>query len=214
MNQQSNSNKSNSSNNSNNKGPSKKNYRPKHKSNNTAQASGNSNSGTKNDGPKKPNNNKNRKRYNSNNSNNSNNNNNRNGNSKTNRVCSHYDTLQDQHIIARKKFFELFYRADKNQKRKLENKFNATLEALRKYEAELKPDQKILLQKKVNGQPLDLTYSSTREMSAEHSFVEECTTPDDIHINEIQKERDNYSTDTEESLGSIDDYKKYKGIVD
>jgi hypothetical protein len=211
MNQQSNSNKSNSSNNSNNKGPSKKNYRPKHKSNNTAQASGNSNSGTKNDGPKKPNNNKNRKRYNSNNSNN---NNNRNGNSKTNRVCSHYDTLQDQHIIARKKFFELFYRADKNQKRKLENKFNATLEALRKYEAELKPDQKILLQKKVNGQPLDLTYSSTREMSAEHSFVEECTTPDDIHINEIQKERDNYSTDTEESLGSIDDYKKYKGIVD
>ena len=125
------------------------------------------------------------------------------------RIYEKYQNLLEQHIIARKKFHDLFYRADLQQRNKLERHFYSTLKDLRDFEARLNPAEKELFEKRNNGLGLDTTYStqnaellalSTQVISAE---------PSDPHYMQSQKAT-TYRDDKEESIGSKADYEKYK----
>jgi hypothetical protein len=125
------------------------------------------------------------------------------------RILQKYDNLLEQHVIARRKYYEMHGRTQGKQFAKLERNLNDTLKALRDFESGLKDWQRDVLNKKINGYPEDKFISDKYGEKTERvDFVGEFEDP---HLLDTQKEA-NYASDTEESSGSIDDYYKYKGI--
>lgn len=122
-----------------------------------------------------------------------------------------YDHLLEQHVQARRKYFELFYRKDPRRVEKLERNFQKTSMDIRSFETRLKPWQLEVLYKRTEGYPLDLDYSE----SSQEKVVDELPTAPfiDIHINASQRARSSYKDDTEESVGSFEDYEKYKELT-
>ncbi|MFZ8932334.1 MAG: hypothetical protein ACO20H_10055 [Bacteriovoracaceae bacterium] len=124
------------------------------------------------------------------------------------RIFKKYMNLLEQHIVARKKFYELFFRADPNQKVKLEKAFNNTIEQVRSFEDSLSQDEKKLLNSRINKYKEDIDYSqnhSLEENKAQYDVIE------DPHLLPSQKSTE-FKEDTEESIGSIEDYQAYKGL--
>lgn len=126
------------------------------------------------------------------------------------RVMQKYDNLLDQHLIARRKFYEMYGRADKKLLTKLENNFNKTLVDLRQYEHGLKDWQQEVLLKKIDGLPKDTFISGT--YGQEIISVEFDGTFEDPHLLTTQKAQA-WAEDTEESSGSMEDYEKYKASI-
>lgn len=128
------------------------------------------------------------------------------------RIIQKYDNLMEQYITARKKFFEQFGRSNTKQLHKIESNYQASLESLRNFELELKEDwQKEVLQNKIDSLPADRQYTSDHNIEPigeQVSFVGEFEDP---HLLAVQKQH-TWSEDTEESMGSIEDYYSYKGI--
>lgn len=129
------------------------------------------------------------------------------------RIQQKYDNLMEQYLTARKKYFDIFGRANQKQMDKIIKNYHMALEALRKFGSELKEDwQKEILEQKVNGLPEDRQYSTDHDLvpkGDEISFVGEFEDP---HLLKTQKEH-NWSNDTEESTGTMDDYHAYKGTT-
>jgi hypothetical protein len=133
----------------------------------------------------------------------------------TNQVLVKYDNLLEQHLITRRKYYEYFNRVDERQLIKLEKNFFDSIEHLRRFEANLEPWQREALEKrKTERYRLDLTYSNNRDWNPEE-IAKEGFQPDeneDPHFKESQKEAfEEYKEDTEESVGTYEDYLKIKG---
>ena len=122
-----------------------------------------------------------------------------------------YLNLLEKHLEARKKYYDLFHRADPRQLSKLERSFSRTVIELREYEDNIKPEYKDRFEAKYNGLKLDHTYSSNHEISPDQEEVSTEGEFEDPHLLSVQKET-SFVDDTEESMGSIEDYKKYKGL--
>lgn len=134
----------------------------------------------------------------------------------TNQVLVKYDNLLEQHLITRRKYFEYYNRADDRQLYRLEKNFYDSLEHLRRFEAGLEPWQREALEKrKTERYKLDLTYSNNRGWDPEEIAKAEFR-PDeneDPHFKNTQKEAfEEYRDDTEESVGTFEDYLKLKGL--
>lgn len=127
------------------------------------------------------------------------------------RAYEKYQNLLDQHLIARKKYFELFYRADLQQKAKLERNFYQTLFDLRDFEEKATPEIKDFLKIKTNGRSEDYIYSDNHALEKVGKLEVEGDHFEDPHFLPSQA-RANYADDSEESVGTLDDYKNYKGI--
>lgn len=127
------------------------------------------------------------------------------------RIIQKYDNLLDQHLIARKKFFEMHGRLAGKQLEKIEQNFTRTLEELRKFERGLRDWQKEVLEKKINNYPEDRAYSKNHNLSPDGEFVPFAGEFEDPHLLPTQASA-SFKEDTEESLGSMDDYYAYKGI--
>ncbi|OUR97195.1 hypothetical protein A9Q84_12780 [Halobacteriovorax marinus] len=125
-------------------------------------------------------------------------------------VTLKYNNLLEQHLLARKKYFALFHRADPNQKAKLERIYANTISKLREFERNLSGEKKDLFEKHFHSLKVDLEYSSNHEISPVAEHVSHQGDFKDPHYLEVQIESD-YKEDTEESMGSIEDYKAYKG---
>jgi hypothetical protein len=125
------------------------------------------------------------------------------------RIYEKYQNLLEQHINARRKFHDLFYRADLPQKNKLERLFNSTLKEIRDFEGRLNPHERELFEKRHNGLALDLTYSTLNAAALEASVQIVSEGPSDPHYMQSQKNA-SYKDDREESVGSKDDYEKYR----
>ena len=140
-------------------------------------------------------------------------------------VVHRYEKLMETHLDARRKYFEFYYRSDDRERNRLEDNFNRTLRDWRQFEEHLPEQQRILLEKKYDSLELDMDYSEINQLDsdekaedAEFEGVEENT---DIpvsegpypnpHLTEAQKQV-NYKNDRDESIGTIEDYKKYKGL--
>lgn len=154
--------------------------------------------------PKKNSNNKNKRRRN----NNRNRSNNNKKPLKDDEIILKYDNLMEQHLNARKKYFENYHRKDKRRVEKLERNFHKTALDVRAFERRLKPHQFEILEKKIDGYSLDLDYSQS---SGELAVTELPVAPfGDPHENQTQQARTSYKDDTEESVGTMDDYEKYR----
>lgn len=127
------------------------------------------------------------------------------------RAYEKYQNLLDQHIIARKKYFELFYRADFQQKAKLERNFYQTLFDLRDFEEKATPEISDFLKIKTNGKSPDLIYSDNHSLEKDGKIEIIGDNFEDPHFLPSQAKA-NYDEDTEESVGSLEDYNKYKGL--
>lgn len=127
------------------------------------------------------------------------------------RIYEKYLNLLDQHIIARRKYHDLFYRADHNQKNKLEKNFYNTLNDIRDFESKLAPDVRAMFERRNNGLQYDRTYTSNHEIGIEGDAVPNDLPPAEPHYLQSQIAAD-YSEDSEESVGTAEDYLKYKNI--
>jgi hypothetical protein len=126
------------------------------------------------------------------------------------RVLQKYDNLLEQHLIARKKYFEMHARVGGKQLEKIQNNLMRTLEELRRFESSSKEWQQEVLKQKINPYPEDNQYSSEHELPPV-DYVDFVGNYEDPHLLPTQKSQD-WSQDTEESQGTMDDYYNYKGI--
>lgn len=126
------------------------------------------------------------------------------------RLLQKYDNLLEQHLIARKKFFEMHSRSNDKQLEKLEQNLQKTLEELRNFEVEALDWQKEILATKINPYPEDNQYSVEHQLK-EVEYVPFDGDYEDPHLLVTQKAKI-WSEDTEESSGSMEDYYNYKGI--
>ncbi len=126
-------------------------------------------------------------------------------------VRAKYLSLVELHVEARRKYYDLFYRADPNQLRKLEREFTDSQAKVLAFEESLKPTDRDELIKDYGGKPEDRVYTQNHEISPEQIDVPTKGDFEDPHVLESQKSAD-FKNDTEESIGTIEDYKKLKGL--
>ena len=104
---------------------------------------------------------------------------------------------------------------DDRQLRRLEKNFYDSIEHLRRFEANLEPWQREALEKrKTERYAIDATYSNNRgwDPLAPQPVEVAPEEIEDPHFKESQKEAfAEYKEDVEESMGSYEDYLKYKG---
>ncbi|MFT6604279.1 MAG: hypothetical protein ACJARO_001798, partial [Bacteriovoracaceae bacterium] len=131
--------------------------------------------------------------------------------SKDESIYIKYLTLMEHHLTARKKYFALFDRADPQQKAKLERNFTGSMAKVREFEEALSDEDLALFKAKVNGLKNDTTYSENHEIPFEADPVPFDSEAAEPHYLETQKSSD-FSDDTEESVGSMEDYLSYKGV--
>lgn len=127
------------------------------------------------------------------------------------RIYEKYLNLLDQHLIARRKYHDLFFRADPNQKYKLEKNFFNTLNDVRDFEDKLAPDVRDLFEKRNNGYQYDRIYTQNHSLPIEGDIVPNDIAPAEPHLLQSQISAD-FAGDTEESVGTADDYLKYKNL--
>lgn len=128
------------------------------------------------------------------------------------RIYEKYLNLLDQHLIARRKYHDLFYRAEGAQKNKLERNFYNTLHDIRDFESKLAPEARELFEKRNNGLRQDNIYTSNHELPLVGENPPPETESADPHFLQSQKAA-NYADDKEESVGSADDYLRYKNLI-
>ncbi len=125
------------------------------------------------------------------------------------KIIQKYDNLLEQHLQARRKYFEMFHRASDGNLRKLKKIFDESLENLRRFEEKLEDWQRETLEKKINAYKLDTIFSE-----AHNTGLQGEAPPNgpfkNPHITQEQLEREDFSRDTQESVGTMDDYLKYK----
>ena len=131
--------------------------------------------------------------------------------SKEDSIYNKYLTLMEQHLAARKKYFALFDRADPQQRAKLERNFTSSMNKVREFEDALEGDDLQNFQTRVNGLSNDKPYSDNHEIPFVAEVVSTDLPPAEPHYLETQK-TSNFSADTEESVGSMEDYLAYKGV--
>lgn len=128
------------------------------------------------------------------------------------RLVAKYENLRVQHIEARRKYFDLFERADPQQKDKLERVFTNTMLKMKEFEDALTGEDQKLFNQHYNGLKEDRIYSENHELDPEGEKAQPQGQFEDPHYLISQKNAD-YNQDTEESMGSIEDYMAYKGIT-
>ncbi|MFA6238691.1 MAG: hypothetical protein WC635_15255 [Bacteriovorax sp.] len=128
------------------------------------------------------------------------------------RIYEKYLNLLDQHLIARRKYHDLFYRAEPSQKHKLERNFYNTLNDIREFENKLAPEARELFEKRNNGLKQDNIYTTNHELPLAGEEAPPPTEWADPHFLESQQLA-NYAEDKEESMGTADDYLKYKNLL-
>lgn len=126
-------------------------------------------------------------------------------------VILKYQNLMDQHINARRKLFELFFRKDPRRVSRLQKNFEKTGRDIRNFESQLSPEFREVLETRTEAYPLDLEYSSLSQEQREIAPKEDPQSSL-YHISDTQKNRPSYSEDKEESIGTMEDYHEYKEL--
>lgn len=127
------------------------------------------------------------------------------------RIYEKYLNLLEQHLIARRKYHDLFYRAEPSQKNKLERNFYNTMHDVRDFESKLAPEARELFEKRNNGLRPDNIYTANHELPLVGENPPPQTEWADPHFLQTQQAA-NFAGDTEESVGCAEDYLKYKNL--
>jgi hypothetical protein len=126
-------------------------------------------------------------------------------------VFRKYENLRELHIQARKKYFEQYFRAPNNKVDKLYRMHISTQKQMIDFVDQLAEQYKKDFNDKYHGLPLDTEYTSNHEIPSIPEAVSHQVAFEDPHYLKAQIESD-YSAETEESSGSMDDYNSYKGL--
>ncbi len=139
-------------------------------------------------------------------------------NEKPSVVRQYYQLLED-HMKARKNFYELYFRVDHNKLDKLEDDYHRTQLEMIKFEYRLSDWELQKLSHQVDFYPEDNDYSRTRpeeieEYKKQVEFLldeknDERLPPLFYHTETKQKSRNSYRDDREESKGTSEDYLSY-----
>ena len=116
--------------------------------------------------------------------------------------------LVEQHQQNRRKYFHEFHHHDPNRVNKLRRAFERSAKELRDWQDSLPTHLKERFSEEVN---LDLTYSENRNIDGRGEDVAKDAKFGDPHYLKSQEES-SYSEDQEESIGTMDDYRSYKGL--
>lgn len=127
------------------------------------------------------------------------------------RIFRKYDHLMEVHGHARKKYFEMYHRADPRQKDKLYRNYTRTLEEVHKFEKSLKEEEVEIFRSRHQNLSLDTTYTRNHSLDPLGDKVNYSEEFPDPHYLQSQQES-SYQDDTEESVGTMDDYNAYKGL--
>ena len=99
---------------------------------------------------------------------------------------------------------------------KLEKNYYQTLDNLRRFEETLKPEEKELFLKNFKELDPDQTYSLNRNLPLDNTQQPVETQNEDEPVEDphllMSQKNESFSQDTEESVGTIEDYKKIKGL--
>lgn len=128
------------------------------------------------------------------------------------RLLQKYDNLLEQYLITRKKYNDIYGRGKDKQLEKVYKNYQHALKCLRDFENGLLDWQKEVLKVKIDAYPADRQFTTEHNIEPkgdEVSFVGEFEDP---HLLSTQKEHE-WTTDSEETQGTIDDYYQYKGIT-
>lgn len=130
-----------------------------------------------------------------------------------------YDKLMDQYLDSRKKYFEMYARADRNKLFKLEDNYLGSIARLKKFERELRPWQLEHLKKhRLNLYPLDTIFSEGHKEELEEQKGNSVELSPiglgvNFHLTLQQQDRQQYKEDTEQTTGTMEDYLAYKNSV-
>jgi hypothetical protein len=143
----------------------------------------------------------------------------RNNNGKTlspARILQKYDNLMEQHLISRRKYFEVYNRSfvkdlEPHSLSRAEENFYKSLYELRQFERSLTDHQLAVLHSKTDNYPLDRDYTRTNNIEPKGEMPDFTFRFEDPHFLETQNE--SFRDDKQESVGTMDDYYKYKGTT-
>ncbi|MBD66584.1 MAG: hypothetical protein CME62_15335 [Halobacteriovoraceae bacterium] len=125
------------------------------------------------------------------------------------KVLQKYDNLMEQYLNARRKYFELHGRNSTRNLGKAERNYEQALKNLREFSDKLQDWQKEVLEQKVDGYKPDREYSTNHDLKPEGEQVSFVGEFEDPHLLPTQADHQ-WSEDTEESEGTMEDYEKYK----
>ena len=155
----------------------------------------------------KKNNHKNRPRRRRRNYNNRSSNNNSSSGSSIEKLQKKYLLLVDSLKQKRAKYFDEFHHHDPNRVAKLRRTFEKASKELFEFEQSLSIEQRTEI---LTEKAPDQTYSTINGQSTLGENVPTDIEPLEPHLLKTQKSSD-FSSDTEESVGTMEDYRSYKG---
>ena len=117
----------------------------------------------------------------------------------------------EKHLHSRRKYFAFFHRANPQQLAKLEKNFYRTVEELSSYEEGLKEDIREKFVAKKDALKKDLAYSTNHGLPEMEGPVPFEGDFEDPHF--LKSQEESFQEDQEETSGTIDDYKAYKGLA-
>jgi hypothetical protein len=120
-----------------------------------------------------------------------------------------YFSFYEQYLAARRKYFEAFGRGKSTKK--LEENYFRSVDKLRKFEDSLTPEQIVIFHKYFPNLNPEKTYCENRGIEDIGKVEVPVDAIRDPHLLASQIESD-YEADTEESVGTMEDYKAYKGL--
>lgn len=127
-------------------------------------------------------------------------------------ITTKYLNLLDQHIQARRKYFENFDRVNNATLEKLEQNFIDSQKLFLTFKEKLNEEDRKNFEARYESIKPDTIYSSNHNLNDDsYKIPEEELVIEDPHLLESQK-RAAFSQDTEESMGSLEDYKSYKNL--
>jgi len=122
----------------------------------------------------------------------------------------------ETYINARRDYYQSFRGTQSKRSRKLYQRYMEALKILNDFRVKFseKPDPKLAL--KFDFYSKDLAYTTRNNLPEFFAGETESLSDDHImsfHENELQKSRESFKDDTEDSVGEAEDYEKYKALA-
>ncbi|MBL6992088.1 MAG: hypothetical protein ISR65_20055 [Bacteriovoracaceae bacterium] len=127
-------------------------------------------------------------------------------------IFKKYDHLLELYTIARRKYYDHYYRGSKREQEKLKRNYYSAISALARFEKALYPDKRRALHRRNDSGSIDNTYSTIHNLDNKKTSINPDTAQSDIH--QLQSQQSvSYKDDLQETVGTMEDYKKLKGLT-
>ena len=123
-------------------------------------------------------------------------------------IIKTYSNLFNQYVTDRKTYFDAFNNAPEGKIGHYRDRFYNSLNKLRNFEESLDHDQRYSLQKAFPELELDLTYSTNKNVTSGDNRPSD-DQEENPHLLPNQVDH-SFSDDSEQSVGTIEDYNNYK----